>query len=808
MRNPIRIARALSVVGAVLAVVLVASGAPAGAAPSTAGNGVIKVTVRTPEGIPATVPLAGKTRVVAAKAPAGTSAVVTLTVPVGTYHVPMLSTTFDGVRYIGFASAPVAVVRRGATSTLNVGYVPDGGARQLHVAALTQTRVELTWSAPAGSLFILRRTPGTTPVTLASVGVGVPTKQTSAVDAGLQPGTQYTYSLFTVNRYGLSGPLVIVVNTAPAAGAAQAATYVAAPTTWLVKPGELASTTATGTAVRLGLQAQTSPPLIGAGVVLPVSAELPGGFLGVVTAVSADGRIVELRSGALIDAFDFYEVNVPDFAVSTPAAAATLQKTAPKQGETRGAKPAAAKAAAGSCSGGADTVSFDPGITIGGHFATKVDKYKFLGVQIPTGASVDLGLTATVTGAATIGTTASLSCELKLPKLARVLVVTPVPISLVLTPSAGFTVAGSVAVTDLGLTASAGFQVNGSMSVKNGPSFSGSTSTSVTPLTPKVTRNGSVSLKVGGNLALGPGVGSDKAGVVAGLSGDFNPVDAKFTANFPADDTRFNVCTKAEAAATWGLGLTVDVWLSKWTYNHTVTLDALNGAFQYPGSPWTLPTGCDKLPAEQNKDSLLGPGVTKVDDVTVGGVDQWGHVEGFVPGKKTWVLSTGKIADALGTPSAFASTNLGRDGDPQLSALAGYPTHDAASYTVTLKPTGSTLHVRYVFASEEYPEFVGSSYNDVMVVLVDGKNCATVPGTDTPVAVNTINDHTNSGSYVDNSSGAAGYSTSMDGLTVPLTCSVPVTPGKQVTVRIAVADTTDHIYDSAVALVDGGIWTD
>jgi hypothetical protein len=48
----------------------------------------------------------------------------------------------------------------------------------------------------------------------------------------------------------------------------------------------------------------------------------------------------------------------------------------------------------------------------------------------------------------------------------------------------------------------------------------------------------------------------------------------------------------------------------------------------------------------------------------------------------------------------------------------------------------------------------------------------------------------------------------MDGLTVPLTCSVPVTPGQPVVVKIGVADTSDPVYDSAVALVDGGIWTD
>jgi hypothetical protein len=48
----------------------------------------------------------------------------------------------------------------------------------------------------------------------------------------------------------------------------------------------------------------------------------------------------------------------------------------------------------------------------------------------------------------------------------------------------------------------------------------------------------------------------------------------------------------------------------------------------------------------------------------------------------------------------------------------------------------------------------------------------------------------------------------MDGLTVPLEWRVPVAPGEQVTVRIAVADASDSIYDSAVALLDGGMYSE
>jgi hypothetical protein len=244
-----------------------------------------------------------------------------------------------------------------------------------------------------------------------------------------------------------------------------------------------------------------------------------------------------------------------------------------------------------------------------------------------------------------------------------------------------------------------------------------------------------------------------------------------------------------------------------WSVSQKITVPALQWDAQYPGSPWDVPSGCADLP--DPGETVLGDGVTSVSDSIGGSPLQWGHLDGFAPGQKTWVLSTGNIVDALGSPETFASTALGQPGDDGLSELAGgRVTFDAAYYEATLIPTGTTLHVKYVFASEEYPEFANSNFNDVMQVLVNGTNCATVPGTSQPVSVNTINATQNQDWYVDNSAGAAGYSTSMDGLTKPLTCSVPVTPGQPVTVRIGLADASDAIYDSAVALLDKGIWSD
>ena len=120
-------------------------------------------------------------------------------------------------------------------------------------------------------------------------------------------------------------------------------------------------------------------------------------------------------------------------------------------------------------------------------------------------------------------------------------------------------------------------------------------------------------------------------------------------------------------------------------------------------------------------------------------------------------------------------------------------------------PHADTLHIRYLFASEEYPEFVGSVFNDVMAVFVDGVNCAVAPGTTTPVSVNTINQTTNSSWYIDNASGAAGYATTFDGLTRPLTCDVPVTPWAAGEDRSGCPDEKDASWDSTVAPGQGDL---
>jgi hypothetical protein len=824
---------------ALLGVLLPVTATAAAAAPS---SGTLAVTIKAPDGVPADVLIKGATELVAAKPPAGTATTVTLSVPAGIYHVEVPAINYGGVRYTGSSGTSLAYVTPGGKASLRATYTADNGARDLHVTTVGQTGFGLTWTAPGAGApsftsaagppggispaipanYFLRRSAGAVAPQQVWQGTNVPVSGTSATDQGLTPGTQYSYSLFTWNDFHWSGPLTITVSTAAPAGSTNAS-YVAEPSTLIATAADIVSEATTGTGVQVVLSAQVAPRLLGSAVILPISSALPGGYLGVVDSASADGRTVNLLPGGLSDAFDYYDLSVDSFttdpnlltaahtaAPATAAPAATTPQTAVLTAVTKPLSPAAGAAPAGEsiCSGsGSQTVTYSPSLALGGHFKTKLDKYNFLGASVPTGASLDMALTAKAVGAASVETTGELECGIPLPSLFKMLSVDPVPMALSLEPTAGFSVSGGVEESNIGATVTAGVQVSGTMTLKNGASFSGSTTLDASPLTPDVKANGTVGLKLGGEFILGPGVGTEDAGVIAGVKGEFDPVDASFAAYYPVGNPNFNLCTEAKAAMSAGLSLTAKAWLNNWSFSKDITLSALNGEWDYPGSPWDFPKGCN---AEQPTPSstVLGSGVSEVSDGTTGSSQQMGYEPGLVPGQKTWVLSTGLVSDIPGTPDQFASTDLGLPGDPDLTALAGYPTHDAVSYTVTLIPKGSTLHVRYLFASEEYPDFVGSQYNDVMAVYVNGKNCAYVPGTNVPVSVNTVNYKTNSQYFIDNTTSSNPYQTKMNGLTVPLTCSVPVTPGQQVTVRVAVADTSDGIYDSAVALLDGGIWTD
>ncbi|MFN8637912.1 MAG: choice-of-anchor L domain-containing protein [Dehalococcoidia bacterium] len=196
------------------------------------------------------------------------------------------------------------------------------------------------------------------------------------------------------------------------------------------------------------------------------------------------------------------------------------------------------------------------------------------------------------------------------------------------------------------------------------------------------------------------------------------------------------------------------------------------------------------------------------------------------------ILSTGNIADSVGPNTAEdVTTNLGEPanwglpGDADLSTLSGFTTYDATILKFDFVPDSDRVSFRYVFGSEEYNEYVTSAtvpspYNDVFAFFINGVNCATVPGPTgpLPVSINTVNNgnpfgttpNSNPALYRNNSRtdpGPATIDSEMDGLTVPLTCSATVKPHEINTLRLAIADAADPLYDSVVFIEKGSLST-
>jgi len=215
---------------------------------------------------------------------------------------------------------------------------------------------------------------------------------------------------------------------------------------------------------------------------------------------------------------------------------------------------------------------------------------------------------------------------------------------------------------------------------------------------------------------------------------------------------------------------------------------------------------------------LLGGGVT-VSNVTYSGApNALGH---FTTGANPTnlglteglILSTGVVngSPPIGSPvGQFASTSNNTPGDALLNSLIpGYSTNDAAILEFDFFPLSDTIRFRYVFGSEEYPEWVGSNYNDVFGFFVTGpnplggnytnRNIALIPGTTIPVAINNIHSGSYSQYYINNQ-GIGGQTIVFDGFTTVLEAWLLVTPCVNYHIKIAIADAGDYVYDSAVFL--------
>jgi gliding motility-associated-like protein len=231
------------------------------------------------------------------------------------------------------------------------------------------------------------------------------------------------------------------------------------------------------------------------------------------------------------------------------------------------------------------------------------------------------------------------------------------------------------------------------------------------------------------------------------------------------------------------------------------------------------------------QDVLLGTGVT-VSNITYSGPST--AIGKFTANNTNLgissgvIITTGTIANTSNGPqgpndSPNSGVNNGAGGYSRLSNLVGgNPTFNAAILEFDFVPYSDSVKFRYVFGSEEYPEFVGTPFNDVFAFFIAGpgipggiQNIARLPG-GIPVAINNVNGGnpttappvgpSNPGYFVYNGTGSdAPYNSSntyiqYDGFTKVLEARAKVQCGQTYHLIISIADVGDGIYDSGIFL--------
>jgi len=241
---------------------------------------------------------------------------------------------------------------------------------------------------------------------------------------------------------------------------------------------------------------------------------------------------------------------------------------------------------------------------------------------------------------------------------------------------------------------------------------------------------------------------------------------------------------------------------------------------------------------------FLGGGV-EVLDIQYDGINAsvgfFNNAEAELGIKRGIVMSSGRAASAQdinGNPvmpfgadapaTAFANQGMGSGAiDLDINQIAGMNTpEDVSKFTITFIPVSDTLRFRYVFGSEEYPNYTCSNFNDIFGFFISGpgfagpyefggENIALIPETTLPVTINTLNGGTPTGGPASNCMpplGSLSYSQYFvnnegastgpvyDGFTTVLTAEAIVIPCQEYTIKLVIADAGDNMLDSGVFL--------
>jgi len=248
-------------------------------------------------------------------------------------------------------------------------------------------------------------------------------------------------------------------------------------------------------------------------------------------------------------------------------------------------------------------------------------------------------------------------------------------------------------------------------------------------------------------------------------------------------------------------------------------------------------------PEQLVQNVLLGAGIT-VSNVTFNGqpgnilnnqIAKYNGPSNFVSFDEGIVMVSGPAQVVTGGFGGILNPNITGDADLWALANAGgtnFSVNNCAILEFDFVPTGDSLEVRFVFASMEYPSFTCSSFNDPFGFFLSGPgitgpfsnnaiNIATIPGTNTPIAVNTVNSGVpsnfnspancllanpnfvaDSQYFVSNNPTQPG-DVQFPGMTVTLTARGTIICGETYHIKLAIADASDGALDSGVFIEAG-----
>ena len=237
-----------------------------------------------------------------------------------------------------------------------------------------------------------------------------------------------------------------------------------------------------------------------------------------------------------------------------------------------------------------------------------------------------------------------------------------------------------------------------------------------------------------------------------------------------------------------------------------------------------LTTSTSVNPQSLVQNTLIGPGVTVSNIIfngspsAIGSFTGTGTNLGIVNGI---VMTTGTVINNGNGP--HGPNNQGNAGQQNNGAgssllsgiIGGGETFDAAILEFDFIPYSDTVRFKYVFGSDEYPEFAppnNSGFNDVFGFFIAGpgitglQNIARLPNNGSIVSINNVNAITNSSFFNFNGDGTTSpynsspYYIQYDGFTDVLEAVSSVQCGQTYHLILAIADVGDGKWDSGIFL--------